>query len=74
MKELIRKADAILEKYSKVMLIVIFICGLLLYGLVASRMTGPGFFNVDEELYQSMAKSFFYEGHFATTIYLAIIV
>ncbi len=65
MKELIRKADAILEKYSKVMLIVIFICGLLLYGLVASRMTGPGFFNVDEELYQSMAKSFFYEGHFA---------
>lgn len=54
-----------LEKYSKIVLIAIFILGIIVYGFLASKMTGPAYLNVDEELYVSMARTFFFDGNIA---------
>lgn len=54
-----------LEKNSKVLLIAIFIIGVIVYGLLASKMTSPTYLNVDEELYVSMARTFFFDGNIA---------
>lgn len=54
-----------LEKNSKVVLIVIFIIGIIVYGFIASKMTSPAYLNVDEELYISMARTFFFDGNIA---------
>lgn len=54
-----------LEKNSKIVLIIIFILGIIIYGFVASKMTSPAYLNVDEELYISMARTFFFDGNIA---------
>lgn len=46
-------------------IIVLYLFFILLYGIVASLFTSTVHTDVDEELYLSMARSFFYEGRFA---------
>ncbi len=65
MKDRVKKLEEFLEKHSKIMLIAIFVIGIIMYGFLAKKMTSPTFIDVDEELYVSMARSFFFEGHFA---------
>lgn len=59
-----KKIEEFLDKYSKIILILIFVIGIVIYGFVASKMTSPTYIDVDEELYVSMAKSFFFDGKF----------
>lgn len=54
-----------INKYSKIILVVIFICGLLAYGYIARQYDNPTYLGVDEELYVNMASSFFFEGGFS---------
>ena len=54
-----------LEKNSKIVLIAIFVLGVIIYGFLASKMTSPTYLDVDEELYISMARTFFFDGNIA---------
>lgn len=54
-----------IDKYSKIILVVIFICGILIYGHIARQYDNPTYLSVDEELYVNMANSFFFEGKFS---------
>lgn len=54
-----------IEKYSKIILIVIFIIGILVYAYIARQYDNPTYLSVDEELYVNMARSFFFEGGFS---------
>lgn len=49
-----------IEKHTKLILILIFLLGIIIYGFIASKMTNTPYLNVDEELYISMARSFFF--------------
>ena len=61
----VKKIKEFLEKYSKLVLIAIFIIGIITYGVLVSKMTSPAYLNVDEELYVSMARTFFFEENIA---------
>lgn len=54
-----------IEKHTKLILILIFLLGIIIYGFIASKMTNTPYLNVDEELYISMARSFFFEHSFS---------
>ena len=54
-----------IEKHSKIALVIIFLVGILIYGFVASKMTNTPYLDGDEELYVSMARSFFFEHNFS---------
>lgn len=54
-----------LDKHSKIILILIFLIGVIVYGFLASKMTSTLYLYNDEELYMHMARSFFFEGHFS---------
>lgn len=43
---------------------VVFLTGVIIYGVIASLFTATVHVNVDEELYVSLAKSFYYTGQF----------
>lgn len=59
------KAKSILEKHTKIILIIMFIIGILIYSYLVSKLTSIVFLGVDEELYISMARTFFNDGVFA---------
>lgn len=63
--ELKDKIKDILENNTKIVLTIMFIIGILIYGYLVSKVTSIAFLGVDEELYISMARTFFYEGVFA---------
>ena len=63
--ELKDKIKDILENNTKIVLTIMFIIGILIYGYLVSKVTSITFLGVDEELYISMARTFFYEGVFA---------
>ncbi|MFI3175918.1 MAG: hypothetical protein R3Y67_00320 [Eubacteriales bacterium] len=44
--------------------ILLYVAGVIFYGLVATRITIPVHYGADEELYVALAKNFFYEGVF----------
>ena len=54
-----------LEKHTKLCLIILFIVGIILYGVIAKNMSMPLYVQNDEDLYVNMARSFFYEGNFS---------
>ena len=54
-----------IEKHTKITIFLIFLLGIVIYGLIASKMTNTPYLEVDEELYVSMAKSFFFEHNFS---------
>ena len=54
-----------IEKNSKIFIIIIFLIGIIVYGFIASKMTNATYLGVDEELYVSMARSFFYDNNFS---------
>jgi hypothetical protein len=64
LKKIWNANENFLEKNARILLVLIFIIGLLVYGFLAKKMTSPTFLNIDEELYVSMARSFFYERKF----------
>lgn len=62
----INKMKNILEKHIKIILVIAFIIGTVVYGYLVSKLTtNITFLKVDEELYISMARTFFYDGVFA---------
>lgn len=54
-----------IEENTILVLILIFCIGITIYGIIASQMTSPAYLGVDEELYVSMARSFFYDNNFS---------
>lgn len=54
-----------IENHTKIILLGIFLVGIAIYLILASRMTVPVYKWVDEELYVSMARTFHYDGNFA---------
>ncbi len=65
MLESLNKIKNTLENHSKIVLIILFMAGVLIYRFLISKVTSITFLGVDEELYISMARTFFYEGVFA---------
>ncbi len=59
------KIKSMLEDHSKIVLGIMFIIAVLIYGYLVSKVTSISYLQVDEELYISMARSFFYEGVFS---------
>lgn len=60
-----RKIGDYLEKHTKLVLVVLFIIGVLIYGALSYKMKVAVYQDVDEELYISMARTFHYDGNFA---------
>lgn len=60
-----KKINEILEKHTKIFLSIIFIVGIILYGILASKMTNAMLLVNDEELYVNIARSFFFEHNFS---------
>lgn len=65
LKENLNKIKNVIETHSKITLIALFIVGVLIYSFLVSKVTNIAFLGIDEELYISMARTFFYEGVFA---------
>jgi len=65
MIECSNKIKNILEQHSKIVLIILFIVGVLIYSFFIRKVTSIAFLGVDEELYISMARTFFQDGVFA---------
>ena len=65
MKNLYIKVREFIEKNFKIILIFIFLFGVAVYVFLASKMTSPFYFTLDEELYIDMARSYFYTGGFS---------
>ena len=63
--EYMEKIKSFTEKHTKVILLGIFILGIVVYLILASKMTVPVYKWVDEELYVSMARTFHFDGNFA---------
>ncbi|MCI8397460.1 MAG: hypothetical protein HFJ52_07635 [Clostridia bacterium] len=60
-----KKIGDYLEKHAKLVLVVLFIIGILVYGALSYKMKVAVYHDVDEELYISMARTFHYDGNFA---------
>lgn len=65
MKQFFKKIKEFTEKHTILCLILIFVIGIVLYGIIAKSMTSPIYFQNDEEIYVNMAKSLFYNHNFS---------
>lgn len=65
MKKFLKTVKEFTEKHTVLCLIVIFIIGVIIYGIIAKSMTSPIYFQNDEEIYVNMAKSLFYNHNFS---------
>ncbi len=64
MKKYLSKIKPFIEKHAVLCLIILFLICVIIYGIVAKKMTIPVFEKSDEDIYVNMARSFFYEGRF----------
>lgn len=65
MKNFLKIVKEFAERHTVLCLILIFIIGVVVYGVIAKSMTSPIYFQNDEEIYVNMAKSLFYNHNFS---------